>query len=90
MRSTPTALSQARSDLAGASVGNYALFAGGTIGSTTYPTVDAYNSSLVRSTPTALSEARYSLAGASVGNYALFAGGLNGFTVYPTVDAYVG
>ena len=91
---TITALSVARYDLVGASVGNYALFAGGSSGfsssSDTYPTVDAYNSSLVRSTPTALSVARDNLAGTSVGNYALFAGGLNDYTVCPTVDAYVG
>ena len=42
-RSTPTVLSASRSSLAGASVGNYALFAGGTRGSDTYmSTVDAY------------------------------------------------
>ena len=42
-RSTPTALSDARGYLAGASVGNYALFAGG-YGSTYVATVDAYES----------------------------------------------
>ena len=40
-RSTSTVLSQARSYLAGASVGEYALFAGGFDGSTS-STVDAY------------------------------------------------
>ena len=84
---TITALSEARSGLAGASVGDYALFAGGSSKSA----VDAYNSSLVRSTPTALSEARGHLAGASVGGYALFAGGyIPGIIYRSTVDAYVG
>ena len=84
-RSTPTELSTARRYLAGASVGNYALFAGGQINSSSYvATVDAYDSSLTRSTPTALSTARNRLAGASVGNYALFAGGNSS----STVDAY--
>ena len=42
-RPSPTALSVARDHLAGASVGDYALFAGGEIGTITYtPAVDAY------------------------------------------------
>ena len=86
-RSTPAALSTTRRFLAGASVGNYALFAGGGNNSSDFSTVDAYNSSLARSTPTELSTARDELAGASVGNYALFAGGTNGSTL-TTVDAY--
>ena len=88
-RSTPTVLSDARSSLAGASVGHYALFAGGSRGSNYISTVDAYDSSLTRSTPTVLSTARSSLAGASVGHYALFAGGsLDSSTRVTTVDAY--
>ncbi len=88
VRSTPTALSVARDTLAGASVGNYALFAGG-YGADYRDTVDAYNASLVRSTPTALSVARRNLAGASVGDYALFAGGYGSSPTYKdTVDAY--
>ncbi len=92
VRSTPTALSVARTELAGASVGDYALFAGGygnNADKTT--TVDAYNTDLVRSTPTELSVARYSLAGASVGNYALFAGGSESIfssSYRDVVDAY--
>ena len=85
-RTTPTTLSAARTILAGASVGNYALFAGGYYNYSS--TVDAYNTSLTRTTPTVLSEARNALAGASVGDYALFAGG-NGQNSYSsTVDAY--
>ena len=77
VRSTPTALSVARHRLAGASVGNYAMFAGGYNGRFE-STVDAYNTDLVRSTPTALSVARSRLAGASVRNYAMLAGGYDG------------
>ena len=88
VQTTPTALSVGRDSLAGASVGNYALFAGGYDGGHR-STVDAYNTSLVRSTPTALSVARYELAGASVGNYALFAGGYDGSSDRSTVDAYI-
>ena len=85
---TATALSVARRYLAGASVGNYALFGGGYAGSYT-DVVDAYNTSLTRSTPTALSVARYSLAGASVGDYALFGGGYtSSYSASAVVDAY--
>ena len=75
-------LSVAREYLAGASVGNYALFAGGRYSNV----VEAYDNTLVRSTPIALSAARYNLAGASIGNYALFAGGEDSVT--NMVDAY--
>jgi len=85
---TATPLSVARGYLAGASVGNYALFAGGYDGSTYSSTVDAYDASLTRTTPKALSSTREKLAGASVGNYALFAGGYSGSTYRSTVDAY--
>ena len=84
---TATALSVARMYLAGASVGNYALFGGGTDDESMFTTVDAYNTSLTRSTPTALSAGRAALAGASVGNYALFGGGYTG-SVSSVVDAY--
>ncbi len=79
------ALSQARSDLAATSVGNYALFGGGFPPSSV---VDAYNISLTRSTPTELSQAGDSLAAISVGNYALFGGGYADSSYFATVDAY--
>jgi len=89
VRFTPTALSVGGSDYVGASVGNYALFAGGFDDNRS--NVNAYNTDLVRSiTPTPLSVAKYSFAGASVRDYyALFAGGwdyMGGYT--DTVDAY--
>ena len=81
---TITPLSVERHNLAATTVGNYALFGGG---STNYSTVDAYNQSLTRSTPTALNTGRYSLAATTVGNYALFGGGS---TPHPSsvMDAY--
>ena len=82
-----TPLSAARNDLAGASVGGYALFGGGHTGAAYSAVVDAYNTDLTRSTPTALSAARQLLAGASVGGYALFGGGHTG-AVSAVVDAY--
>ena len=83
-----TALSTACSHLAAATVGNYALFAGG-YGSSYSAVVDAYNASLTRSTPTSLSTGRYDLAAATVGNYALFGGGYGGsYSYFAVVDAY--
>jgi hypothetical protein len=62
--------------LAAASVGNYALFAGGTdANSNILNTVNAYSSSLTRSIPTSLAQTCYNATGGSVGNYALIAGG---------------
>ena len=88
IRTDPTTLRAERESLAGASVGNYALFAGGTTtNGSTDSTVDAYDSSLARTNPNTLRTARRNLAGASVGNYALFAGGTTG-SADSTVDAY--
>jgi len=89
-RDTPAALSSGRYDLAAASVGNYALFAGGATSSSKSSKVDAYNTSLTHNTPTTLSVARMSLAATSVGNYALFAGGRSGSSsvANSTVNAY--
>ena len=89
-RSTPTELSQARRTLAATTVGNYALFGGGSGPSAV---VDAYDTSLTRTTPTELSQARHDLAATTVGNYALFGGGYDysyssGNIRYSTVDAY--
>ena len=84
-----TGLSVARNELAATTVGNYALFGGGSDSDNYSATVDAYNTSLTRSTPTALSVERFQLAATSVGNYALFGGGRVGTTTYSaTVDAY--
>lgn len=72
---TATDLSRVKHSLDGASVGRYALFAGG-LWNGYHSAVDAYDTSLTKSTPTALSEAKDGLVGASNGNYALFAGGI--------------
>ena len=98
---TATALAVARYGVRTATVGNYALFAGG-LGtvprssheeSVCFSTVDAYNASLTKSTPTALSTTRCSHAAATIGSYALFAGGSTKYGVSyseitNTVDAY--
>lgn len=95
VRSTPTSLSQARGDLGATTIGNYALFGGGstTLLNTDNSTiVDAYSIDLVHSTPTGLSQARSNIAATTVGNYAIFGGGYiginGGFKYYDTVDAY--
>lgn len=80
-KSSPPSLSTAVMDLAGASVGDYALFAGGEYDdgeeSTYVKTVNAYNTSMTKSNPTSLSFGTHNLAGGSIGNYALFCGGYN-------------
>ena len=93
------ALSTARYDMRAATVGKYALFAGGYISKSSFgysvsSSVDAYNTSLTKSTPTELSCKRCGHAAASVGGYALFAGGAlsHNFLGYgkpvSSVDAY--
>lgn len=74
---TVTGLSKARQGLAATTVGDYALFGGGSqsFRGDVVNTVDAYNTSLVRTIPFALSQTRVSLGAATIGNYALFAGG---------------
>ena len=85
----PTALSEARRDLAATTIGKYALFGGGNVGNSSYyVTIDVYDTSLTRTTPTTLSQARYDLAATTVGNYALFGGGTGSSTFYDTVDVY--
>ena len=73
-KSSPTKLSQDRHSLAGTTVGNYALFAGGTHVnvSTTYTTVDAYNGSLTRSTATALNIGGRGICATTLGKFAIF------------------
>ncbi len=74
---TTALLSVARYDLAAASVGNVAFFAGGAADAS-FNAVDVYNSATGAWTTAQLSVARWYLAAASVGNVALFAGGLTG------------
>ena len=69
-----------------ATIGNYALFAGGYDSNA----VSAYDASLTKTTPTALSKARQSMGATTIGDYALFGGGYNGNSNsrFATVDAY--
>ncbi|MBO5179925.1 MAG: hypothetical protein J6B87_06230 [Clostridia bacterium] len=73
---------------AAASIGNYALIAGGDSGnSTPTATVDAYDINLLHSTPTSLSTARYWFDGDNNNNYAIFGGGWSSSKTM-AVDAY--
>ena len=74
-------LSVARADVKGASVGNYALFAGGKA-SSKCTTVDAYNASLTRTTAAALSSVENNSAAATVGNHAIFVGNTASADIY--------
>lgn len=70
-----------------ASIGNYALIAGGSGEGGELASVETYNKSLTHSTATDLKEAREYFAGASNGSYAVFGGGY-GSTRTNAVDAY--
>ena len=78
-------LSVARANVKGASVGNYALFAGGKA-SSKCTTVDAYNASLTRTTAAALSSTANNDAAATVGNHAIFVGNTASADIY---DAFL-
>lgn len=87
---TATALSTAVADLAATTVGDYALFAGGTTSSgnsNAQTTTYAYNKALTKSTPTALGSARADHAATTIGSYALFAGGQKS-SYYKTCEVY--
>lgn len=70
-------ISQGRDYLASASVGNYALFAGGSdyYVDYYYKIVDAYDSQFTHTLPDALCTTKYDLTGGNIGNYALIVGG---------------
>lgn len=92
-KTTPAdVLSIYRFNLRGTTVGNYVIFGGGSISTTTTnykKEVDAYNESLTRVIPSVLmSQARASYGAATTGNYAIFAGGSHG-TATASQDAIV-
>lgn len=70
----------------GASIGSFALFAGG---NKSISNVSAYNNELTKSNPTALSAGRRWMGVGINDSYAVFAGGRSGSATYHnTVDAY--
>ena len=89
-RSTAANLNVARSSIGAASIGNYALFGGGSIGDDEPSNiVDTYNTSLTHSTATNLSVAREPHEStASNGKYVLFCGNYQYYAAVSNVDAY--
>lgn len=79
VKSTPTDLSEARYKIAAASVGNYALFAGGNTSasssSSSSSNIDVYDTNLTKGTTLYLPTGRVGLGGASTETYAMFVGG---------------
>ena len=86
---TATDLNGARRGLAAATVGGYALFAGGEDNNNSaVTTVEAYDRNLTRTLPAAMQYAKSYLAAATVGGYALFGGETSDSKRLATVDAY--
>lgn len=86
--STPSLSAATRMRSKGTTVGQYAIFGGGSISGSHSNIVNAYNSALTRSNPTALSVARIHLNTTNIGIYALFAGGQVNTVGSTAVDAY--
>lgn len=87
---TSSGITSGTYQLAGGSIGNYAVFAGG-VTSSPINTVYSYNTSLSRGTPTGLSQARSQFVGSSNGTYLIFGGGVGYYypdDIYSSVDAY--
>ncbi|MBE6902245.1 MAG: hypothetical protein E7478_07200 [Ruminococcaceae bacterium] len=87
--SSSLSLGTARYRHAGASVGGYALFAGGMNDVTSHmSSVEVFSPELVKSSATSLYTATKNLSGASFGDYALFGGGRASGGTLVTVTAY--
>ncbi|MCP4151978.1 MAG: hypothetical protein GY757_29825, partial [bacterium] len=86
-------LSQAKDSLAGAAVGDYALFAGGHMSGDDEDTINVFvvgdDGPKLHEHNLKLSENRWDLAGAAVGNYVLFAGGSNDDDYSNLIDVFV-
>ena len=75
-KSSAPVLNIARFELAATSVGDYAMFGGGSAYSTSYCSdMDLYDKSLTHTVTTGLSVARSGIVATTIGSYALFAGG---------------
>lgn len=84
-------LQSARRDMASASLGDYAIFACGSLAGTDVSSdVDCYDTYLVRSSLQNVDVSRYYAKGVTIGDYAIFAGGSlpNVGTKFTAVDAY--
>lgn len=83
-RTLATQISTPKRDLAGANLGEYALFAGGAdgYGTTQYSTLDCYNSNLTKISVPDLDNKRKLLSGFGNNNYAIFLGGIIGSSTW--------
>ena len=82
-------LSEARSDIAVATLGSQVFFAGGAAGNVPSATVDVYDGATGRWSTASLSEPRWSITAATLGDQVFFAGGrfpINSSSA--TVDVY--
>lgn len=87
-RTTPSSLSQSKSNMGGAVAGDYSVFCGGFTSSGASDIFEAYNTNLTRTTlSTSLFDGRGAMAGASAEGTAFFAGGSNGTTITNLVHA---
>lgn len=87
-KSLVSSLTNAKRYFATASIGNYALIAGGRNDSSYLSDVEAYDTTLAKTTRTSLPYGRAYHAGSHVGSFALFAGGRDSNSVQPQVDSY--
>lgn len=89
---TATPLKEDRNTMDAATIGKYAIIAGGKVPSDSTNIVEAYSSSLVKSNLSSLSSAKSEMGSASIGKYALFAGGWtqgsSSTTYHTSVDTY--
>lgn len=86
---TTSNLSKARSGMASATIGDYAIIAGGSnYDEASVTTVDVYNSSLTKVSASALSQQRRSFAAATFGGYAMFLGGYADGVITNRTDLY--
>lgn len=82
-RTTPSSLSQSKSNMGAAVAGNYAVFCGGIMSSGGSKIFEAYNNNLSRTAlSTSLIKPMGQMAGASAEDVAFFAGGCDGSSVY--------
>ena len=86
----PTGLSVAKRQHAATTVGDYALFGGGSGGTNATVIVEAYDKSLTRTSAPNLSVGRWYLTATTIGDFALFAGGDTSLSpsYSKVVDAY--
>ena len=88
---TTSHLSQARFEIAGVSVGNLVLYAGGTDGMSVFDVIDIYNVNTGKWSVAKLSYPRFLVTAVAAGNKILFGGGVKTLAlneIVSTVDIF--